>query len=307
MIRPAARCAGGVRGEGRERSSLPQRSRFLLHAMLALVAAYHAAARSPRGPLPARRRPPLRMSTVLAPRLPGTNRNLARVAVAAALATAGIAGYGRFIRPWHLRWGATDDEVTRELPGDKVVIAPTFDATRAVTVEASPEAVWPWIAQLGFGRAGWYSYDLLDNLGRPSADRIIACLQEVQVGDIVPMGPGGAGLRIKDLVPRQVAAVVGRDRPQHLALEPRGGCSRPDAVGDPGSDALPLGAPVDPLRPAADRAVGLSDDAEVHARDQASGRVGLAPCSPVSTCPERRSIAPAPLNPSSPRLGMPSF
>jgi hypothetical protein len=67
-------------------------------------------------------------------------------------------------------------------------------------VEAPPEAVWPWIAQLGFGRAGWYSYDLLDNLGRHSAETVIPSLQEIHVGDVVPMGPGGAGLHVKDLV-----------------------------------------------------------------------------------------------------------
>ena len=68
--------------------------------------------------------------------------------------------------------GATDEEVRKDLPGDEIVAAPTFDATRAIIVEAPPEAVWPWIAQIGFGRAGWYSYDLLDNLGRHSLERI---------------------------------------------------------------------------------------------------------------------------------------
>jgi hypothetical protein len=56
---------------------------------------------------------------------------------------------------------------------------------------------------MGFGRAGWYSYDLLDNFGRRSSERVIASLQEVQVGDTVPMGPGGGGLRVKGLEPGQ--------------------------------------------------------------------------------------------------------
>lgn len=59
-------------------------------------------------------------------------------------------------RPWQLKWGATSEEVARSMPGDEVVNAPTFNATRAVTVAASPEAIWPWLAQIGFGRAGWY-------------------------------------------------------------------------------------------------------------------------------------------------------
>ena len=118
-------------------------------------------------------------------------------------ATASSAVFFLVYRPWHLRWGATDEEVRRDLPGDVIVAAPTFDATRAITVEAPPEAVWPWIAQIGFGRAGWYSYDLLDNLGRHSLERIDPTLEEIGVGDVVPMGPGGAGLRVKDLVPAQ--------------------------------------------------------------------------------------------------------
>jgi hypothetical protein len=121
----------------------------------------------------------------------------ALLALASGVGVAAAASLRAF-RPWHLRWGATDAEVRRRLPGDEVVTEPTFEATRAVTVEAAPEAVWPWIAQIGFGRAGWYSYDLLDNLARHSAERVIPALQDVRVGDPVPMGPGGAGLWVKD-------------------------------------------------------------------------------------------------------------
>jgi len=121
----------------------------------------------------------------------------------AAAATAALVLILRLYRPWHLRWGSTDEEVHSQLPGDEVVPDPTFAATRAITVNAPPESVWPWIAQMGFGRAGWYSYDLLDNFGRRSSERVIASLQEVQVGDTVPMGPGGGGLRVKGLEPGQ--------------------------------------------------------------------------------------------------------
>jgi hypothetical protein len=123
------------------------------------------------------------------------------VGVASVTAAAALSVLLRRYRRWHLSWGATDEEVGMALPGDDVVADPTFDATRAITVDAPPDAVWPWIAQLGFGRAGWYSYDLLDNLGRRSAERVIPSLQQVRVGDVVPMGPGGAGLQVKDLVP----------------------------------------------------------------------------------------------------------
>ncbi len=93
----------------------------------------------------------------------------------------------RFYRPWHSRWGATDDEVMLPMPGDELIENPTFDVTRAITIRACPEEIWPWIVQIGYGRAGFYSYDLLDNLGKPSADRIIPELQAIEVGTWIPM------------------------------------------------------------------------------------------------------------------------
>jgi hypothetical protein len=90
-------------------------------------------------------------------------------------------------RHWHLRWGATPAEVAAEMPGDEIVARPSFAATRAITIDAPPEAVWPWLVQVGFGRAGFYSYDLFDNAGRPSAERIVPEHQQTRVGDWVPM------------------------------------------------------------------------------------------------------------------------
>ena len=110
--------------------------------------------------------------------------------------------YLRVVRPWQLRWGATDGELARALPGDDLVARPTFDATRAVTIDAPSELVWPWLVQVGLGRAGWYSYDLLDNMGRPSARTIIPELQNLKVGDVVPMSPDGrAGPRVLAIDP----------------------------------------------------------------------------------------------------------
>jgi len=87
-------------------------------------------------------------------------------------------------RPWHLRWGATDSEVIAPMPGDEIVPVSHFTATRAITIDAPPEAVWPWLVQVGFGRAGFYSYDLLDNLGRYSSDQILPEWQQLDVGDL---------------------------------------------------------------------------------------------------------------------------
>jgi hypothetical protein len=90
-------------------------------------------------------------------------------------------------RHWHLRWGATDAEVASAMPGDELVPEPSFTATRAITIAAPPEDVWPWIVQIGTRRAGFYSYDLFDNAARPSADRILPQFQATRVGDWVPM------------------------------------------------------------------------------------------------------------------------
>lgn len=108
--------------------------------------------------------------------------------------------YTAWIRPWQLRWGATDAEVSRAMPGDEIVARPHFNATRAVSVAAHPEHIWPWIVQIGVTRAGWYSYDLIDNLGRPSAGKILPEFQNLQVDDIVPMSPDGKmGLYVKEI------------------------------------------------------------------------------------------------------------
>ncbi len=91
------------------------------------------------------------------------------------------------VRSWHLRWGATRDEVRGEMPGDDVVRRAQFNATRAVTIDAPPEQVWPWIVQLGYGRAGFYTYDLIDNASQPSAETILEAYQHPAVGDLMPM------------------------------------------------------------------------------------------------------------------------
>jgi len=109
------------------------------------------------------------------------------------LAVLGAIAFGvylRFIRPWQLRWGATDEEVARAMPGDDVVKSPTFNATRRVTIHAQPEEIFPWLVQIGFKRAGWYSYDWIDNFA-PSATRILPELQHLAVGDMIPMLPDG--------------------------------------------------------------------------------------------------------------------
>lgn len=102
-----------------------------------------------------------------------------------------VAVYVGYVRPWQLTWGATQEDVARVLPGDELVSRPTFNATRAITIRATPEEIWPWLVQVGLTRAGWYSYDLLDNLGHRSARHIVPELQNLLPGDVVPMSPDG--------------------------------------------------------------------------------------------------------------------
>lgn len=98
--------------------------------------------------------------------------------------------YHLLLRPWHRTWGASEDEVGRQLPGDEMVPEPSDEITRAVTVEASSEEVWSWVVQLGQGRGGFYSYTWLENVAGAdiqNVDRIVPELQELEEGDSIRM------------------------------------------------------------------------------------------------------------------------
>jgi hypothetical protein len=115
-------------------------------------------------------------------------RTLVSVLVAFFLAAA---VYLTVIRPWHLHWGATEEEVNRLMPGDSLISDASLNTTRAITIRARPEQIWPWLVQMGPGRGGWYSYDALDNGGRPSADRIFPEWQvTLRPGDSLGIGSG---------------------------------------------------------------------------------------------------------------------
>jgi hypothetical protein len=91
----------------------------------------------------------------------------------------------------HRTWGATAEEATAPLPGDELVPDFKFRSTRAITIEAAPEAVWPWLMQLGMGRGGWYSYDnwaaLLSSVPTTSTTQVIEELQGLKEGDLVDL------------------------------------------------------------------------------------------------------------------------
>lgn len=113
-------------------------------------------------------------------------------------------------RPWQLHWGATEAEVSRVMPGDDLVPEPTFNATRAVTINGRPEEVWPWIVQIGYGRAGFYSWDRLDNDGIPSSTQILPEYQRLEVGDTIPLS-ATAGAEVRVLQPNESMLLVVAD------------------------------------------------------------------------------------------------
>src|SRR5215218_7338492 len=126
-----------------------------------------------------------------------------RPAAAAGAAVIGsAAAYLLVGRPWQLRWGATDQERDTTLAGDDLIPTPDLLATRAITVDALADQVWPWIAQLGQGRGGFYSYDALENLVGchiHSADQIVPEWQDLKVGDQVKLHPEvGLGVAVVD-------------------------------------------------------------------------------------------------------------
>jgi len=93
------------------------------------------------------------------------------------------------IRPWHLRWGATDEEIKLFLPGDTLVAKPNFNATRGISITATPREIWKWIIQIGSKRAGWYSIDWIDNGGKKSSCEILPMFQTIEVGQFIPFTP----------------------------------------------------------------------------------------------------------------------
>lgn len=93
------------------------------------------------------------------------------------------------VRPRLLRWGATEEEIAAPYPGADLIPGGTRSATMAVTIDATPAQVWPWLAQMGYGRAGWYSWDHLDNWGHTSVDYLNPDWQQIKLGDRLPSMP----------------------------------------------------------------------------------------------------------------------
>jgi hypothetical protein len=125
-------------------------------------------------------------------------------------AGAAALSYPLLLRRWCLTWGARPGEVTRELPGDELLVKADIVSTRAITVEAPADAIWPWLVQMGSGRGGAYTYDWIENLaglGMHSADQILPQFQDVKVGEEFRLGPNRPKMRVRVLDPERVFAL----------------------------------------------------------------------------------------------------
>ena len=127
------------------------------------------------------------------------------------------------LRPWYSKWGATKAEVNRSLPGDAFVPEPVLDSTRAITIQAPADAVWPWLVQLGQGRGGLYSYERLENLvgcNMRNANQIIPEHQQIAVGDKVRLVPEGRGpfFLVAAVLPGRAIILGGDDPPTTWAF-----------------------------------------------------------------------------------------
>ena len=119
---------------------------------------------------------------------------------------------GPFLHRMRTRWGATEEEMRLRLPGDELVPAPDWSYTHAISVNAPPSAVWPWLVQLGQGRGGFYSYEGLENLigcRIHNVTQIRPELQQLRVGDVIRMHASGFGPTVMRLDPARALVLGG--------------------------------------------------------------------------------------------------
>jgi hypothetical protein len=142
---------------------------------------------------------------------PAMRNRLIKIAIGGAWgAGTGVIAYPLLFRRRCLTWGATAEEVSRKLPGDELLPEADIVSTRAVTVDAPPGAVWPWLVQMGSGRGGAYTYDWIENLlglHMHSARQILPQFQDLKVGDELPLGPGRPAMRVEVCDPEQTLAI----------------------------------------------------------------------------------------------------
>jgi hypothetical protein len=133
---------------------------------------------------------------------------LALVAIAAAVK---VALYLRIVRPRVLNWHATDEEIARTMPGDAILPDATLQTTRAITIEAPPSAIWPWLVQMGpRPRGGAYTYAWLERLlgiDIENSDRILPEFQHLEPGEYLGLNEKGEGLQVREVIDEHALVV----------------------------------------------------------------------------------------------------
>jgi hypothetical protein len=123
-----------------------------------------------------------------------------RIGTCVALLSAAAVAYFRFLRPWHMNWGATNAEASGAVAGDELMPGAGIVSTRVVEIAAPSAAIWPWLVQMGPGRGGAYTYDWIERrlgIDIRNVDRIVPELQDLKVGDEIEMQ--GYKLRVERL------------------------------------------------------------------------------------------------------------
>ena len=137
--------------------------------------------------------------------------------IIAAVAIGLIVVFSPALSRWYRRWGATREEWHHGLPGDEIVPEPRLSSTRAITIAAPTADVWSWVAQLGQGRGGWYSYEKLENLVGckiHNADRILTEHQNPQVGEKIRLAPSGSPYFVVEQIEPGRTLVLGSRNPK---------------------------------------------------------------------------------------------
>ena len=149
------------------------------------------------------------------------------MSLARVIAGAGTAAlvYTRLVRPRLMHWGATEAEISGPYPGAELVPDGERSGAMAVTIDAPPDQVWPWLVQMGWDRGGWYSWDRLDNAGRPSAHAIHPEWQDLAVGDSLDFWAPGRGptkaYEVAVLEPNRFLGLYGLSDLQGGSLDPQ--------------------------------------------------------------------------------------
>jgi len=138
-------------------------------------------------------------------------RPMRRSLMAAGVGLGAIVAWRKLFSPWQQHWGATEEEVTATLPGDELTPPPVDQCTRAITIAAPPDGVWPWLVQMGADRGGFYSYAWMENLFGlqiRNADRIHEEWQQLTVGEPMWGDRRRTGGWVVELVEPNVALVL---------------------------------------------------------------------------------------------------